>query len=161
MKNKVSLFVKIILIIMTAATASMCILWLPQTIDYCKDFFIASNLLSGLNVELILYIFSFVIALPILVILIISFSFSSYIKNDMIFHTKTAKILTIISTLLITDCVLFLTGALVLLIMGERILSPLFVFVSFIGITVAAMLRILSDYVSRAAILKEEADFTL
>ena len=161
MKNKVSLFVNTILIIMTAATALMCILWLPQTIDYCEAFLIKSNLLTTLNVELILYIFSFVIALPIFVIFFISFSFSSYIKNDMIFHTKTAKRLSVISTLLITDCVLFLIGTLALLIMGERILSPLFIFVSFIGMTVAAMLRVLSDYVSSAAILKEEADFTL
>lgn len=161
MKNKLSSFVSIILIIMTFATVSMCILWLPQTIDYCKDFIIDSNLFCGFNVELILYIFALAVALPILVIFFISFSFSSYIKNDMIFHAKTAKRLTVISSLLAIDCVLFLTSALALLIMGERILSPLFIFVSFIGMTVAAMLRVLSDYVSSAAILKEEADFTL
>lgn len=161
MKNKLSSFVSIILIIMTFATVSICILWLPQTIDYCKDFIIDSNLFCGFNVELILYIFALAVALPILVIFFISFSFSSYIKNDMIFHAKTAKRLTVISSLLAIDCVLFLTSALALLIMGERILSPLFIFVSFIGMTVAAMLRVLSDYVSSAAILKEEADFTL
>jgi hypothetical protein len=161
MKNKISSFVNIILIIMTISTAVMCMLWMPQTIDYCKDFLVGSKLLSLSNVELILYIFAFVIALPIFVIFFISFKFSSYIKNDTIFHTQTAKRLTLISLLLISDCVLFLTGALALLTTGEKILSPLFIFVSVIGITVAAMLRILSDYVSRAAILKEEADFTL
>ena len=161
MKNKTSIFVRLLLILMITITLAMCILWLPDTIEYCKEFISSLKIFNVINTSILLYIFVCLTATPIFLIFIISFRFSSYIEKDMIFHADTAKLLRLISYLLIGDCTLFIIGTVFLFSAGERILSPVFAFVAAIGLTVACMLGVLSDYVYRAAILKEEADLTL
>ena len=48
-----------------------------------------------------------------------------------------------------------------LFIIGERVLAPLLLFTFIVGCILALMLAVLSSYVKRAAILKEEVDHTL
>ena len=159
MKNKTAFSVSFILILMLLATVSMYIFWLPDAIDYVNSFLYNSELQK--ISEWILYSASFIISLPIILVFIMAFKFVSAIKNDTIFHTCTAKLIKAISIIIFSDCTAFGICAVFLLIVGESLLSPIFIFVTVIGITVSLMLRILSNYVERAAILKEEADLTL
>ena len=161
MKNKTSIFVKILLIIMMAATLAMCIFWLPDTIAHCEEYLSTLEIFDSSNMIALLYAFATVTVAPVFLIFILSFRFSAYIKNDKIFHSDTARLLKLISCILICDCALFIAGTVFLLTAGEKTLSPVFAFVSAIGLTVASMLAVLSEYVCRAAILKEEADYTL
>lgn len=130
----------------------MFILWLPGALDYIAEF---------LGSTLLLYFICGIIGIPFLAILLAAFAFPKAIADDTVFTAKTAKLIKIISVTLFFDCVILCASAIWLLIAGEALLSPALIFVALIGITVALMLYILSDYVERAAILKEEADATL
>jgi hypothetical protein len=59
------------------------------------------------------------------------------------------------------DCILLLGAVVLLLLIGELLVSPLLALIDLIGFALGFLLHVLADYVRRAAILKEEADATL
>ena len=81
--------------------------------------------------------------------------------RDSIFDKKTAALIKKIAVIILCDCLLFgvLSGC--IFVLGEKVLSLLFIFVAMIGITVSAMLFILADHVNQASELKEEVEGTL
>ena len=121
--------------------------------NYIKDFSIIS--------EWVCYTVCTIIALPLFAVLILGFYFPYAIKNDMIFNIKTAKILNIIALLLLFDCTAFGIFNAYILFTGEKLLAPALLFVALIGVTVGTVLLILSSYIKKATLLKEEVDATL
>ncbi len=107
------------------------------------------------------YIAGALFCLPAVAVLFIALPLSGAVKNDTVFTQRTAKTLALISYIMIADCTAFLIAVSVLALKGEFLLSPLFGMTGVIGIAVGVLLRVLSDYIKRAAILKEEADATL
>ena len=63
--------------------------------------------------------------------------------------------------MIFTACGAGISASLILFIIGDRILSPILFFAFLIGFTLGIMLAVLSNYVKRAAALKEEVDHTL
>lgn len=159
MRKTLSNFIRFLLAFMVLASAAMCIWWLPQAVEYACRFFESSNIGDG--VESLVYALCALIAVPLFAVFFVSFKFPKFIENDTIFGEKTAKLLKAIGITVISDCVLFIACVILFFIMGERVLSPALAFVGAIGITVGLMLLVLSKYVERAALLKEEADCTL
>ena len=159
MRKNLSNIIRLVLVFMLISSVAMCIFWLPNAVDYAGKIF--ENAENFKNVKYLLYAIGYIIALPLFAVFIIAFRFPSAIETDSVFHKKTARLIKAISIIIFSDCTLF--GAVVawLFSIGERVLSPVLAFVDAIGFTVALMLLVLSEYVSRAAILKEEADYTI
>ena len=155
MNNKLHYYVYSVLAVMTIGGALMCALWLPETIEY-----IAFFLFSGASPTPI-YILCAIVGAIFFAVLIAAFQFPKAIAEDTVFSQRTAKLLKVISIALFADCLLLCGASVWLLCEGEYLLSPALLFVSMIGLTVSLMLFILSGYVARAAVLKEEADSTL
>lgn len=159
MRRFISNIIRSLLFFMLISSAAMCIFWLPNAVDYASGVF--KNAESFKNAEYLLYTIGYIIALPLFIVFIIAFKFPTAIEADTIFHEKTAKLIKIISIIIFSDCTLFGALAIWFFCSGERVLSPVLAFVDVIGFTVALMLLVLSEYVRRAAILKEEADYTI
>ncbi len=154
MKKSIHILVSFVLALMICGSALMALFWLPCAAEHISGFVFDSKTLP-------FYLICAVIALPFVAILFIAFSFPFSIRNDTVFTAKTAKRIKIISFLLFADCIMLLVAAVVFLISGDTLISPALCFISLIGMTVALMLFILSGYVKKAAILKEESDYTL
>jgi hypothetical protein len=150
----VSLWIRLALLLMVAAVAVMSFAWMPTAVDYASDF------LGGAS-RPVLYALCGGIALVMATVVILAFRLPWAIDADCIFHARTARLLRGIGALLGGDCLLFGALAIALLVAGDILLAPVLLFVDGIGFCLTLMLFVLSDYVGRAAILKEEADGTL
>lgn len=152
--------VRCTLIILFCATVLIFALWVPSIHTLvCK--LLQENHDQVYFLHYFVYPIASIIMCCALGVILVAFKFPASIKRDEIFSYPTAKKLSIISYLLSVASVLGFISALMLFLIGEHILSPVLAFAFLIGGCIALMLAILSSYVKRAAILKEEADHTL
>ena len=151
--------IRVVLILMLLSMGAMCALWFPVAVDYVGGFYESAGDFE--YVKGWLYVICAIVSLPLFAVFIIAFSFPPAIENDSVFTKKTARNIKCISNIIFADCIVFAATVIWIIWMGERILSPVLAFVDVIGIMVAFMLYVLSGYISRAAVLKEEADHTL
>ncbi len=154
MKTKMHIYVASVLALMIGASGLMGMLWLPGVFTYLLGF------LSG-GAFVLFQAHCGVIGAVFFGILLTAFAFPKAIAEDTIFTVKTAKHIKFLSIALFADSVLLCAVSVWLLTAGEKLLMPAMLFISFIGVMVSLAIYILSDYIARAAILKEEADATL
>lgn len=154
MKTKCPLYVRAVLSLMIVSAALMGVLWLPVAFAYLSDFLSGGALFT-------FGILCGVIGAVFFGILISAFAFPKAMAEDAIFTPKTAKRIKGISIALFADNLLLCGAAGWLIWAGERLLMPALLFVAFIGIMVASAVYVLSGYIARAAVLKEEVDATL
>ena len=128
--------------------------WLPYFSQYLSRFF-------GSDLRCAVYVLGAIVGLPILSIFALGLIFPKSISQDRIFHESTASLLKIIYIILGATCFVVAIIGLLLLYCKEPLFSFVFMGLGFIGLLVALMLRVLSHYVRRASVLKEEADATL
>lgn len=128
--------------------------WLPYFSQYLSQFF-------GNDLTYTVYTLGAIVGLPILSIFALGLIFPKSISQDRIFHESTACLLKIIHIILGATCFLLCILGIILFALREALFSFVFIGVGFIGMLVSLMLRVLSLYVRKAAILKEEADATL
>lgn len=154
MKTRFPGYVAAVLILTLVASFCMGGLWLPEVFSYLSSFLSGGSLLLfGTLCGLIALIF--------LGILFAAFAFPKAMAEDKIFTPKIAKRSRRLSVSLFADSLLLCIAALWLIGAGERLLMPAMLFVSLIGAVVALAVYALSDYIARAAVLKEEAELTL
>ena len=156
MEKFIRIFIILALIGAIALVALIFAFWLPSLEGYVAELTADSSLHSRL-----VYPFSAVIALLCLGALGAALSFPSAMKKDKIFSSPTASKLSAISLLIALAGALIIVCAIMLAAIGDKLLLfPLFI-IGAIVLLVAFMLSILSSYVKRAALLKEEVDATL
>lgn len=154
MKTRFPFYVTAILILMIVTSALMGALWLPGVFAYLSLFLSSEALV-------VFEILCGVIGAVFFGILLSAFVFPKAMAENAIFTPKTAKRVKGLSVALFADSLL-LCGATVWLIgAGECLLMPALLFVALIGVMVASAISILSGYIARAAVLKEEVDLTL
>ena len=154
MKERLPVFVGLVLALMLISGILMGIFWLPGVFTYLAAYlpgggFPAFQLLCG-GIGAILF-----------GILVSAFVFPRAMADDTIFTLKTVKWIKRLSAALYLDCLLLCIAAVWLIGAGERLIMPAALFVALIGAMVASAIGILSGYIARAAALKEEADLTL
>ena len=154
MKTKLPIFVAVVLILMLAASAFMGIHWLPTVFTHLSSFLSGGALFA-------FEILCFIIGAVFLGILLSALAFPKSMAEDAIFTPKTAIRIKGISIAIFADCLLLGIAAVWLMVAGEWLIMPAMLFVALIGMMVASAIYILSDYIARAAVLKEEADLTL
>ncbi|MBR2849963.1 MAG: hypothetical protein IKB84_02870 [Clostridia bacterium] len=139
-----------------ALVAAIFVFWLPSLQAYVVTLEGGLPILSEL-----VYPFSAVIALLCLGALGVALAFPSAMKKDKIFSCPTASKLSAISLLIALAGALIIICAVMLFAVGDRLIFFPLLIISAIILLVAFMLNILSNYVKRAALLKEEVDATL
>lgn len=163
MKKTLANSIRVLIVILILASAAMCIWWLERAIEYVLMFLrlVYTDGVVPESVGVLIRILCGVVIAPLFAILLMSFSFPSAIEKDRTFSEKTAKLLNVIGTILVSDCTLFCALLSVLLFYHESFVAPLLIFVGVLGITIGCTFLVLARYVKRAAALKEEADCTL
>lgn len=156
MRKNVPSTVRLILIIMLIAGAVMCALWLPSAVAYLEN---SCPALEGC--ETLLYLGFGIVAIPVFAVFFMAFAFIPAFEQDSIFDKRTARLIKHIAYIILSDCAVFGVMMGVVMCLGERVLSPLLIFISLIGLTVSVVLMILADHVDRASELKEEVEGTL
>ena len=152
--------VKFALVLLLFGVVALFAFWLPSLHGYVRE------LLSKADAQLyflgnLFYPLSALISLPLIAIIGVAFRFPNAIERDEIFSSSTAKSLRLISNMMFISCIVGFISVALLFIIGERVLAPLLLFTFIVGCILALMLAVLSSYVKRAAILKEEVDHTL
>ena len=156
MEKFIRIFIILALIGAIALVALIFAFWLPSLEGYVAELTAESSVHSRL-----VFPFSAVIAILCLGALGAALSFPSAMKKDKIFSSTTASKLSAISLLIALAGALIIVCAIMLAAIGDKLLLfPLFI-IGAIVLLVAFMLSILSSYVKRAALLKEEVDATL
>lgn len=156
MEKFIRIFIILALIGAIVLVALIFAFWLPSLEGYVAELTADSSVHSRL-----VYPFSAVIALLCLGALGAALSFPSAMKKDKIFSSPTASKLSAISLLIALAGALIIVCAIMLAAIGDKLVFfPLFI-IGAIVLLVAFMLSILSSYVKRAALLKEEVDATL
>ena len=152
--------IKCALVLLLCGTLALFALWLPSLHDYVCE--LLSHLDKSVNfLRLFVYPTAALIALPAIAAVAVAFRFPAAIARDEIFSNSTSKSLRIISNMIFLACAIGLLAALTLFLIGDRVLSPLLFFAFLVGCILGLMLSVLSSYVKRAEVLKEEVDHTL
>ena len=149
-------FIIVSLIGAIALVAAVFLFWLPPLQEYVIVLEGDLPILSAL-----VYPFSALIAALSVASIAVAIAFPSAMKKDMIFSNATASKLSIISLLITLAGALIIICAVMLASIGDKLLFFPLLIISAIILLVAFMLNILSNYVKRAALLKEEVDATL
>ena len=156
MEKFIRIFIILALIGAIALVALIFAFWLPSLEGYVAELTAEYSVHSRL-----VYPFSALIALLCLGALGAALSFPAAMKKDKIFSSLTASKLSAISLLIALAGALIIVCAIMLAAIGDKLVFfPLFI-IGAIVLLVAFMLSILSSYVKRAALLKEEVDATL
>ncbi|MBE6591218.1 MAG: DUF2975 domain-containing protein [Ruminococcaceae bacterium] len=153
MKRNIIKLIKPGMLAVILICALLCILWIPRAATYLTECLFVP--------EAVIYTLFVIAALPIFVILAIGFSFVKDIEKDTVFSIEVSRRVRLVSVLLFCDCLVVFMAAAVLIALGEYILAPALGFIGLMGFLVDCALFILSDYIKRAAILKEESEATL
>ncbi len=155
---KLSTKIRIFIIFLTTAFVGLCMCILPLCGEYISDVAVQKGFeLSPIAVCLA----GIVLCVPCVVILVMSMSLARAVERDEVFRASTAKTLKCISVLFFTDCIAFLCGIIVLLCLGELLISPLLTLIDLVGFAIGTLLSVLSGYIRRASELQEEVDATL
>ena len=149
-------FIIVSLIGAIALIAAVFLFWLPPLQEYVVVLEGDLPILSEL-----VYPFSAIIALLCLGALGVALVFPSAMKKDEIFSCVTASKLSAISLLITLAGALIIICAVMLFAVGDRLIFFPLLIIAAIALLIAFMLNILSNYVKRAALLKEEVDSTL
>ena len=149
-------FIIVSLIGAIALVAAVFLFWLPPLQEYVIVLEGDLPILSAL-----VYPFSALIAALSVASIAVAIAFPSAMKKDMIFSNATASKLSIISLLITLAGALIIICAVMLASIGDKLLFFPLLIIAAIALLIAFMLSILSNYVKRAALLKEEVDSTL
>ena len=156
MEKVLRIFIIIALIGAIALVGAAFLFWLPSLEAYVTEIAGEFSTYSKL-----VYPFSAVIALLCLGALGAALTFPSAMKKDKIFSCPTASKLSAISLLIALAGALVIICATLLFAVGDRLLFFPLLMIAAIALLISFMLCILSNYVKRAALLKEEVDATL
>ncbi len=117
---------------------------------------------SGINLSReAVWVIGILFCIPCVAVPIMALPISKSIEDDTVFTKKTAHTLSLISKVMLSVCSVFLVPIVLLFVINELTLASILGIVDLLGISIAVHLHILSSYISYAAVLKEETDFTL
>ena len=134
----------------------MCFTWVPDAVEYIE---FSCRVLEGKST--LIYLCFAAVILPVFCVFVMAFKFVPAFSRDSMFDKRIAKLIIRIAIIILLDCIFFGTLACVVLLLGERVLSPLLLLIALMGITVSVMLMVLGDHVEKAAVMKEEAEGTI
>lgn len=160
MNKNLSNLIYAVLAVLILIFSVVCLFFIPNFALYLDELLAERGTVIP-HIRAIVYICGALLAAPCLSILVMGFRLNLAVASDTVFTRTTADIVVRISRILCFDCVFFIFGIIALFIIGEGVVSYLFAFIDMVGIAIAFLLRVLSDYIRRAALLKEEADCTL
>jgi hypothetical protein len=103
------------------------------------------------------------VSLPCFIVLALVWKVSTSIRREQVFTLQTAKLVKSAAMLILVSVSLFFTGNVVfaLLNMSHPGILLLSIFTDVFGISLAVLAAVLSRYLTKAAVLQEEADGTV
>ena len=107
------------------------------------------------------YVFHWLVSFPCFWLLIMAWGITSDMKNGRLFIEKNVVRVKLATAILLGDILLFLIGNITFAILGWNELLVLHLFAAVVGLTIAILLFIFSQYLMRAASLQEECDLTV
>ncbi len=156
---KFSTFTRLFTLLLAVAFSVLCALFIPNFASYLCGVIDAA--IGGDTLFILLCVIGVLLCLPCLAVLLIALRLSSAVEHDTVFTVATSDIFACLSTIMLVDFTALLCGVIFLFVIGEFTVSPLLAIADLVGFAIAVMLRVLSEYIRRAAVLKEEADATL
>lgn len=156
MNNRLAIIIRAVIAALILAFVSICVLFIPNFADY-----VVSEIFPCELTRAVICLGGVILAFPCVVMLAMALGIAKAVASDRVFTRDTAALILRISLILLIDCVLFLFAVIALFVVGELVASPLLALIDLIGFALAFLLRVLADYIRRAALLKEEVDATL
>ena len=107
------------------------------------------------------YTFHWVVSVPCFWLLVLAWGVASDMQKGRLFIEKNTLRVKQATVILLVDILLFLAGNIVFAVLGWNKLFILQLFAATIGLIVAILLFVLSQYLMKAANLQEECDLTV
>ena len=161
-KSVMSFVVKCSVIIIALFGVIMCACWYPFSISLTTIGPIDTVPTVAQYVEMYSQLaFYWFVSIPCFIILIFAWKFSNDIKRDDVFNMKTVKRIRHCVVILLADLVVYVIGNLIFMLIGWNDFAILYFIIAIIGLVITCILAVVSHYVSKAAILQEEAEGTI
>ena len=157
--KKLTFFMRIAIILIGICGGAICLFWLPMTT--AKSFEALSWVSLQKMENWMQYVFHWLVSFPCFWLLIMAWGITSDMKNGRLFIEKNVVRVKLATAILLGDILLFLIGNIMFAILGWNELLVLHLFAAVVGLTIAILLFIFSQYLMRAASLQEECDLTV
>ena len=157
--KKLTVFMRIAIILIGICGVAICLFWLPMTTT--KSFGALSWGALRKVENWTQYIFHWGISLPCFWLLIMAWEVTSDMQKGRLFIEKNAVRVKCATVILLCDILLFLIGNITFAILGWNEWLVLHLFAAVVGLIVAIVLFIFSQYLRKAATLQEESDLTV
>ena len=157
--KKLTVFMRIAIILIGICGVAICLFWLPMTTT--KSFGPLSWGALQKVENWTQYIFHWGISLPCFWLLIMAWEVTSDMQKGRLFIEKNAVRVKWATAILLGDILLFLIGNITFAILGWNEWLVLHLFAAVVGLIVAIVLFIFSQYLRKAATLQEESDLTV
>lgn len=157
--KKLTFFMRIAIILIGICGGAICLFWLPMTT--AKSFEALSWVGLQKMENWMQYVFHWLVSFPCFWLLIMAWAITSDMKNGRLFIEKNVVRVKLATAILLGDILLFLIGNITFAILGWNELLVLHLFAAVVGLTIAILLFIFSQYLMRAASLQEECDLTV
>lgn len=155
MLKTASNIIRVILSAMAVGMVLIELFWTPNVLSYAGSLGADGVMLTAMN------LLSMAITCVSVAVFLLAFRFAHAVEYSTVFSAPVAHRLKLVACLIVSDCVAFGAVAAMLLSLGEGVLAPAMALFDAVGIAIAVMLFLLARYISEAATLKEEAQYTL
>ena len=152
--KRISLRLKILIIIYFFVGLAFCLLANP----YLYGIYFENSLGTRTNIEIISYIINLICSIPCFILLYLGLKISLFLKRDetLISHDG-SKILKIAGFMLSIDSlVFFISHMIILFFINKWVIEASLAFLGFIGLTIGALLIVVSYSLNKATLIKED-----
>jgi len=155
-------WMRVAIVITGACGLALCVLWPLISFSIIEANFIGAIAACNYPIQTwIMIVFFWLTGIPTAYILVQAWIVSIAVKKDEFFTKKTARIIRRCAKILLIDLAAFLVGNIVFLILAINTFVLLHFALIVGGLILAIFMLIFSQYVLKAAILKEENDATI
>ena len=152
--KRISLRLKTLIIIYFFVGLAFCLLVNP----YLYGIYFENSLGTRTNIEIISYIINLICSIPCFILLYLGLKISLFLKRDetLISHDG-SKILKIAGFMLSIDSlVFFISHMIILFFINKWVIEASLAFLGFIGLTIGALLIVVSYSLNKATLIKED-----
>ena len=158
-EKKLTVLMRTAIVLIGICGVAICLFWLPMNGNN-GGVTLSWEVLQKTE-NCIQYIFQWVVSLPCFWLLVMAWIIASDMQKERLFVEKNALRVKQATAILLADILLFLIGNIIFALLGWSEWLILHLFAAVVGLIIAILLFIFSQYLMKAANLQEESDLTV
>ena len=158
-EKKLTILMRVAILLIGLCGVAICLFWLPMSSGKGAATF-SWDELQKVQVWT-QYAFQWLISLPCFWLLITAWKITGDMQRGRLFTEENVRLVKKSTVILLVDILLYLAGNIIFAVLGWNEWFILQLFAAIVGLIIAILLFILSQYLMKAAVLQEESDLTV